>query len=300
VKPYATVGEFKIKVPPHLEDSCHPINLYRTCHGHDFSAGDYACPACESLTSFHEMCTIRGDPRCRVCGYYLPRLCNADGCDHLVASFGTPDYWCPPWPFCPTCIGDEMRELRSRYLERIPQRIRHAAVKAWEGRYEHRKDAGLVLSQWLSAKLGLDGGPSCLYLWGNVGSGKTTIAARAAIKAVHSGIIADVQWVKEGELLAAAKSQYSSESSAELLDSARHAALLVYDELWSGVHGYTDHVKQTLSSLFCLRFEEGRPTILTSNEPPLFVQVLDTRVDSRFNGCSRTVEVRGPDLRREQ
>jgi DNA replication protein DnaC len=296
-KLYATIGSLGIRVPAHVEELCKPVNHYRACHGHDFNEGPWSCPSCDTAHTLTRMAEILGDPRCGACGFFMSRRCSADGCDTLVAGFGEPDYWCPPWPFCPSCLDEEVLRERTACLVRIPQRVRHAAVKGWEGRYEHRKKAGVELAKWLECKLGYDGGPSALYIWGNVGSGKTTVAARAAVKAVTAGHVSDVQWVREGAFISAAKSQYSNEQSAELLDSMRHSALLVYDEMWTAADSYTDHVRSTMADIFSLRFEERRPTIMTSNEPPLFVQVLDTRVDSRFNGASRIVEVRGPDLR---
>lgn len=295
-----SIGALGIRVPAHLKESCQPINIYRTCHGHDFSEGPYKCPTCSKLTTFAQMREQLGDPRCISCERYLPRRCNGDGCDALVEGGGDADYYTPPWPFCSACLDSTARDEREQCLTRIHQRIRHAAVKGWEGRYEHRKEAGRHLASWLECKLGYDGGPSALYIWGNVGSGKTTIAARAAVKAVHAGHVADLRWVREAEFVRAAKTQYSSEASSQLLEDMRHTALLIFDEMWTSVDSYTDHVRTTMAELLSLRFEERRPTVMTSNEPPLFVQVLDTRVDSRFNGCARTIEVRGPDLRGSQ
>lgn len=297
MKLYAKIGDLGIKVPAHLEDSCKPTNHYRTKYNHDFEEGPYTCSHCEEVTTLGQMKRILGGPRCGSCGKYLPRLCSADGCDTFVPSFGEPDYWCEPWPFCRACLNEEARTEREAVLQLIPQRIRHAAVKGWEGRYEHRKKAGAAMAEWIDCKLGYEGGPSTLYLYGNVGSGKTTLAARAATKAVTDGIVADLLWVKEFDAINAAKSQYSREEAAQLIENMSHTALLIYDEMWSAAGSYTEHVKSTLTSIFSLRFEEGRPTIITSNEPPLWLQVLDTRVDSRFNGCARTIEVRGPDLR---
>ena len=58
----------------------------------------------------------------------------------------------------------------------------------------------------------------------------------------------------------------------------------------------TDNVRDQLTEIFHIRFEQRLPTLIASNEPPMW-ELLDNRVASRFAACGLTVECSGPDLR---
>lgn len=297
-----SVGSFGFKIPAHLKESVKPHNYLRNHHGYDSSDGDaYICDACGACSTLEEVVeTGLSDPRCHHCNKYLQRRCAADGCDNFSSSKSnndSPPHWYVPPTYCKTCRHESLREARTSLLESIPERIRHSAVKSWEGRYKHRKAAGEALSWWLLDDCGRKGKP-VLYLWGNVGSGKTTVAARGAIKAVMEGHAKNLMWVKESDVVHAAKSEFSRDESHYMLKQMMSADLLVYDELWCQSDTYTDNVRARLNDIFSRRFEEMKPTLITSNEPTsMFSDILDARIASRFKRASKCVEVRGPDLR---
>ena len=287
------VGSLGFKIPAHLKDNMTPSNYLRNHHGYDDSEGDYVCDGCGTCSTTDELIEMgMSDPMCKHCSKYMARRCSADGCDNLSSpkSDGEdPPFWYTPTTYCKVCRHESLRETRSSLLEAIPERIRHSAVKAWEGRYSHRKDAGESLSWWLIDNCGRKGTP-VLYLWGNVGSG--------AIKAVMDGHVKNLMWVKESEVVHAAKSEFSRDDSHYLLKQMMTADLLVYDELWCQVDSYSDNVRARLTDIFSRRFEEMKPTLITSNEPTnLFADILDARIASRFKKAAKVIEVRGPDLR---
>lgn len=297
-----SVGSMGFKIPAHLSENVKPHNYLRNHHGFDSSGGDvYVCDNCGSCSTLDEIvATGLSDPNCPHCGKYLQRRCAADGCDSLSSSKpdgSNPPNWYVPQTYCKTCRHESLREVRSSLLESIPERIRHSAVKAWEGRYQHRRPAGEALSWWLLDDLGRKGKP-VLYMWGNVGSGKTTVAARGAVKAIMDGHAKNMMWVRESDFVHAAKSEFSRDESHYMIKQMMTADLLVYDELWCQVETYSDNVRARLNDVFSRRFEEMKPTLITSNEPAsMFSDVLDARIASRFKRSAKCIEVRGPDLR---
>ena len=138
-----------------------------------------------------------------------------------------------------------------------------------------------------------------LYFYGDVGTGKTTIAARCAVKAIRSGNVRSFVWVKEYDLMMAAKSMgYEAKQEASaLFDRVSNSDLAVIDEMFAVSESLSDTARVMIGQAIAKRFEQKLPTIVTSNHDPAWADLYDVRVNSRFNGMFNVIKLNGPDLR---
>jgi DNA replication protein DnaC len=294
-KIYFSLGAFGIRVPASAAPLCTPKAYDLASHGIDWSLG-YTCQSCGVLTE------LKDRPKsssCEHCGRLWPVRCNGEGCDSLLEPDHSNGQWYEPYPYCQPCDRSRLAESRSSLMREIPSATLHNAIKGWR-KIEHRTEAQKELVHWLSHDLGRNwGNRTGVYIYGPVGSGKTTLAARAACKAIQMGKVTSFEWVKEYDLMMATKAS-GHEARAEasrFLKQVEIADLVVVDEVFSVAENLTSVAKDTLSELFAKRFERRLPTIITSNHDPAWAHLYNVRVDSRFNGMFSVVKLDGPDLR---
>jgi DNA replication protein DnaC len=144
--------------------------------------------------------------------------------------------------------------------------------------------------KWLGDVTGRD-----LYVFGNVGSGKTRLACSLLNEAHQAGTAGFFARVPMFLL----RLQPSDVEQAELFRRACDVPLLVLDDLGSERETATDFTRRTLLILYEERHDHGRRTIWTSNQSLVeigeFMQ--DERLASRIKGQADVVELNGADWR---
>ncbi|WP_457677809.1 ATP-binding protein [Thermovibrio sp.] len=143
-----------------------------------------------------------------------------------------------------------------------------------------------------------------IVLYGPPGTGKTHLAV-ATLKNVIEykglrGIFCDFRG-----LLISLRNSFSSpsDSTAEILDSARRAPLLVLDDV--GAERNTEWAKEMLAEIVNFRYTHNLPTIITTNltfdssGEESFVSKFDGRTESRIYDMCKIVKVEGNDRRKE-
>lgn len=115
-----------------------------------------------------------------------------------------------------------------------------------------------------------------LYLYGNVGSGKTLLASCIANELLAQG--AGVLFVSVPDLLDEIRDTFHNGNTSEmtLLSRIRCAPVLVMDDL--GAHAYTDWVAGRIYHVINYRASHYLPTVITSN---LSVSDLQSYIDER-------------------
>jgi predicted RNA-binding Zn-ribbon protein involved in translation (DUF1610 family) len=295
-KLYVKVGPLNMNVPSHLAHLCKPEEYDRRHHGIDWEVGAQ-CQSCGVVTEFKDRPTNRA---CPACGCMWPVRCRGTGCDVLIAPYYENGLWYEPYPLCAGCEKDRLAEGAEAMLNEIPRATLSNAIEGWR-RAEHRIEAEKECKFWLKHNLGRDyGNMTGLYFYGDVGTGKTTIAARCAVKAIKTGNVTSFIWVKEYDLMMATKAMgYDAKKEASgLFRRLETAELAVIDEMFAVSESLTDHAKVMIGQAIAKRFESKLPTIVTSNHDPAWAALYDVRVNSRFNAMFNVVKLNGPDLRR--
>ena len=174
-----------------------------------------------------------------------------------------------------------VRQRTARWQARIPRRYR----LDWPMDDEVATWAALLVS----AKPG-DAVPT-LWLAGNVGSGKTGNVWHLGLRLYQAGWSGGIEVVTGADLfeLAAPPTDYAA------LRRMAAADLLVVDD--ADAAEATPWFRQHLYSVFNERWQEARPTVLTSNEGDLGAKVGD-RVASRLQPVQKVL-FGGPDYRRQ-
>jgi DNA replication protein DnaC len=105
--------------------------------------------------------------------------------------------------------------------------------------------------------------PRGLLLMGQVGSGKTHLAAAAANKLLQNG--RRVLFLVVPDFLDELRSSFGAEDveMRRLLDRAKHVEVLILDDL--GSHNFTDWTRSVLFSILNYRMNEGLTTLATTN-----------------------------------
>jgi predicted RNA-binding Zn-ribbon protein involved in translation (DUF1610 family) len=294
-KLYVKVGSLNMSVPSHVAHLCVPREYDRRNHGIDWDVGA-VCEGCGTVTAFENRPTNNA---CPACGRMWPFRCRGVGCDVLIEPDYANGHWYEPYPYCRECERNRLAEGAEVMFEEIPQGTLSNAIDGWR-RAKHRVDAEKECKFWLKHDLGRDyGNMTGLYFYGDVGTGKTTIAARCAVKAIRSGRVRSFIWVKEYDLMMATKAMGydAKKEAAALFKRVETAELAVIDEMFAVSESLTDHAKVMIGQAIAKRFEDRLPTIVTSNHDPAWAALYDVRVNSRFNGMFNVMKLDGPDLR---
>ncbi len=131
--------------------------------------------------------------------------------------------------------------------------------------------------------------PRGLYIFGQVGSGKTHLACSIANQLIKEGV--EVLFVVVPDYLEEIKyswDQGSDYHEKEILDRAREVAVLVMDDL--GAHSYSDWTKSKVYTILNHRINSNLPTVITSNlEFHEIENYLDHRISSRITELCRPV-----------
>ena len=142
------------------------------------------------------------------------------------------------------------------------------------------------------------GNPRGLLLMGQVGSGKTHLAAAIANRLLSRGH--RVLFLVVPDFLDELRNSFSGfneESTGSLLEAAKHTEVLILDDL--GGHNLTDWTKSVLFSILNFRVNEGLTTIATSNlDIASLPELLGTRSMSRLLSlCEPCLLISPADLR---
>ncbi|MCL6611311.1 MAG: ATP-binding protein [Peptococcaceae bacterium] len=131
--------------------------------------------------------------------------------------------------------------------------------------------------------------PRGLYIFGQVGSGKTHLACSIANELIKEGV--EVLFVVVPDYLEEIKyswDQGNDYHEKEILDRAREVAVLVMDDL--GAHSYSEWTKSKIYSILNHRINNSLPTVITSNlEFHEIEKYLDHRISSRITELCRPV-----------
>lgn len=163
-----------------------------------------------------------------------------------------------------------------RWDRAIPMRYRHARLSDLSGDL-----AGVA--EW--------DGKSDVLLLGNVGAGKTHAAVALARQAHDSGLM--VMFRPALALIEAMKPGRDDQA----LERATSADLLLLDDL--GTERQTDFAADRLSLLLVTRYDDCKPTVVTSNlSPDLLERQVGERVWSRLYHDSLRIATADVDRRR--
>ncbi len=139
------------------------------------------------------------------------------------------------------------------------------------------KNCSMFVKDYLEGK-----NPQGLYIFGQVGSGKTHLACSIANQLIKSGI--EVLFIVVPDYIDDIKFSWDESTSyreKEILDQGREATILIMDDL--GAHSYSDWTKSKIYSILNHRINTGLPTIITSNLNFQDIEkYLDTRISSRI------------------
>jgi DNA replication protein DnaC len=274
-----------------------PEDVYRKNHGVDFDGDGHVCE-CGYKWRIEDYPVTK----CPTCGKDLQERCNTSGCISLCQPNGDKSYWWRPDPYCGACLLEQSKSERLSRMESVPGELYNAAVnKYWRRGHRHGIDSRL--GAWIKSGCGKsDPGMRVIYIHGSVGAGKTVSAIRAANRAVMDGIVKSFLFIREAELIGAAKSMFGQESekNMKILERAKRVRLLMVDEMFARPEAYTEHVSHTLGDLFAQRFEKKLPGLFTSNEPPMWGSVFDQRIRSRFDLISWSERVVAQDMRKTE
>lgn len=209
-----------------------------------------------------------------------------------------------------TCEGCQVREVEAEERAeaertagvrardaRIPQSL--ASVVSWESMIEdagdphdsaHRSTAIRVAREWAIRKRPKKG----LLIYGPAGSGKTRLAATAAIERLsHSSI----RWVSVGVLMANLEASWGDRERQEALAVLTGTGAVVLDD-FDKVNAASDRVRAQLFTALQRREESGESLVVTTNLPPSrLVGAFGDPIASRLTGLCVCVPFPGPDRR---
>ncbi len=171
-------------------------------------------------------------------------------------------------PSCPRKIiaFDAEREARAQHerleLSGVPRGIREVLITSFKP-----TAATQAVDEWLAASKRL------LLLAGSFGTGKS-VAAGYAIKRTPG------RWMHASEIKKAAG--FKHEDRMKELETCR---LLVIDDLGSEFNDGSGWARAALTELLLVRYDEGRPTVMTSNlDGKAWKAYADPRIADRLGG----------------
>jgi DNA replication protein DnaC len=197
-----------------------------------------------------------------------------------------------------TCRPLRISRAKARRLEaRLPQRYRDVAFDRFPVTEMPAPVVATVRRFTRDIDRNLDQGNG-LWLFGDVGTGKTTLAmlvSKAGIAAGRSVAIYSLPRLMNVMREAIG----SDDGKLELLDRLATVDLLHLDDV--GAENSTDWVLEQLYSIVNTRYEEGRSLVVTSNlDPDALGEQIGHRTVSRLvEMCSVQIPLFGADRRRE-
>jgi hypothetical protein len=295
------------KIPAHLVAACTPAAIYSA---RGIAVGHWTCPACDRVFVAEDY----PSNQCPGCGRPLPDRCASTTDEGVSTCAGIVEptsetvsgqvVWSMPSPVCPKCVHGDLQVSREALVRsQVPLETMPNVGRNYQ-RVPHRSGADSVVHEWIN-NLAAGCVAESLYIWGTVGSGKTTLAGFAAARGIMAGHFESFLWCREYDLITAAKGMYGSDPGCmELLGRAKAVDLLVIDEAMSTRgESLTQHSRDQIGEILARRFG-GKSTIMTSNEPlgPDGAQWVkwfgDRRIASRWDGSGTVVECSGPDMRK--
>lgn len=150
-----------------------------------------------------------------------------------------------------------------------------------------------------------------LYLFGTVGTGKTTTACSIAMSFILHQTLADiragnrtrqlVQYVNVPDLLDLIKRGFDNEDEAakgaRVLESLRTTPLAIFDDI--GAERPTEWARERLLQVIGHRYDNELSSVFTSNLTlPELVEQLGSRLQSRIAGMTVPVQISGIDRRK--
>lgn len=135
------------------------------------------------------------------------------------------------------------------------------------------------------------------YLWGGVGTGKTTFMT-SVIRRLTTEKLEPCVFFSTPSLIMRLQDMYrkEKESPYELLQELSGKPNLFLDDL--GAEKLTDFAKQSIYFLLNEREQWGKRTFITSNYSlDDLDKLFDARISSRIAGMCKVVELTGPDRR---
>jgi DNA replication protein DnaC len=197
-----------------------------------------------------------------------------------------------------TCRPLRISRAKARRLEaRLPQRYRDVAFDRYPVTEMPDAVVSTVRRFTRDIEANLDAGRG-LWLFGDVGTGKTTLAMLVSKAGIASG--RSVAIYSLPRLMNVMRDAIGSDDGKlELLDRLATVDLLHLDDV--GAENSTDWVLEQLYSIVNTRYEEGRALVITSNLDPdaLAEQIGDRTVSRMIELCSVQIPLFGTDRRRE-
>ncbi len=208
---------------------------------------------------------------------------------------------------CESCAAEEDAAEERAALERtMSVRVREACLPAslaadvsWESMLPdagdptsttHRSTAIRVAQEWAQRKRPKKG----LLIYGPAGSGKTRLAATAAMaRLAHSAI----RWVSVGVLMANLEASWGDRDRQEALAVLTGAGAVVLDD-FDKVNAASDRVRAQLFTALQRREESGESLVVTTNLPPSKLEgAFGDPIASRLTGLCVMLPFPGPDRR---
>lgn len=187
------------------------------------------------------------------------------------------------WSGCPECMAiaseieaqaesEKRREEHSRRQKEglgfhtVPKRFRDKNFDAWNAEGQQMERVKTTCQRYAENFAVVMEKGVCLTLCGNVGTGKTHLAAAIVNQLTDNGYSA--QYISLITLVKAIKDSWSNPetSEREIMRQLERVDLLVLDEI--GVQYGTDTEKLILFELINARYEDMKPTVIVSNLKP--------------------------------
>jgi DNA replication protein DnaC len=140
------------------------------------------------------------------------------------------------------------------------------------------------------------------YIYGPTGIGKTIYAATLLLRVIKTSFLENkgvptTIFITCLDLLNQLRKEIQAPESTSVLETVINADLLLLDDF--GTEKPSEWVLQTVNHLVNSRYENLRPTIITSNFPLTVIgERLDQRLASRIYGMCKVIEFTGKDKRR--